>query len=97
MPQRVPSSANHYLDYCITPRSALRFNALGADVWVVHRKLVYWNIACGFACLGLLFVIVHWVRRSGGERARTALDSGAGRGIRKAQEALDEIARFERE
>jgi hypothetical protein len=80
------------------PLMLVIFSALGADVWVLHPKLVYWNVACGFACLGLLYGIVHRMRQRGGERARAVLESSrAGRSIRKVQEALDEIARFERE
>jgi hypothetical protein len=41
---------------------------------------------------------VRWLRQRGGGRAQAALeDRSAGQSVRKAQEALDEIARFEQE
>ena len=80
------------------PLMLVIFSVLGTDVWVLHPKLVYWNVACGFGCLGLLCGIAHWMRHRGGERARAVIqNSRAGHSIRKVQEALDEIACFEQE
>ena len=74
------------------------FNVQGVDLWRLHRELVYWNVASGCACLGLVYGIVRWVRSRKSERARLALeDSRVGRGVRKARETLDEISRFEQE
>ena len=64
-------------------------NALGADIWMSYRKVVYWDIAVGFACLGLLYGLVQRARQQGG-------DAG-GNSIRSVQEDLDRIARFEDE
>jgi hypothetical protein len=74
------------------------FNAQGVDLWRMHRDLVFWNVASGCACLGLVYGIVRWVRGRKSGRAQLALeDSRVGRGVRKARETLDEIARFEQE
>jgi hypothetical protein len=41
------------------------FNALGADIWTLHRQVVYWDIAIGFACLGIPYRLVQRARRKG--------------------------------
>jgi hypothetical protein len=56
------------------------FSVHGADLWVSHRRFVYWNVASGFACLGLLYGIVQWLGRRRSERILQALEnSRAGR------------------
>jgi hypothetical protein len=74
------------------------FSALGADLWVLHPSYVYWNIVSGFACVGFLYGTVRWAQRRENEGSGSALEKYAsGRSIRKAQEELDTLARFEQE
>jgi hypothetical protein len=71
------------------PMMLVMFNALGADIWILHRKIVYWDIVVGFACLSIPYGLVQRARRNGG-------DTG-GNSIQNVQEDLDRIARFEDE
>lgn len=74
------------------------FNALGVDLWAERPAIVGWDIASGFVCLAALYGGVRWVRRSGSERARAALENSiVGRSIGKAQAEFEEIVRFEKE
>lgn len=74
------------------------FSAMGADLWTVNPKYVYWNIASGFACLGFLYGFVRWAQQRENEGSGSALEKYAsGRSIRRAQEELDSLARFEQE
>ena len=71
------------------PLMLLAFNALGVDLWVVNPRFVYWNIVAGFVALGLVFSFRRWMRKRG-------LDPAGGR-LRRAQQELEKIARFEEE
>jgi hypothetical protein len=74
------------------------FSALGADLWTLNPKFVYWNIASGVACMGILYGTVRWVQQREKEGSGSALEKYAsGRSIRKAQEELDALIRFEQE
>ena len=74
------------------------FGALGADLWALHPKFVYWNIVSGFACLGIFYGAARWAQKRDNEGSGSALEKYAsGRSIRKAQEELDTLARFEQE
>jgi hypothetical protein len=71
------------------PMMLVIFNALGADIWILYRKVVFWDIAVGFACLSIPYGLVQRARQKG-------RDTG-GNSIRNVQEDLDKIARFEDE
>jgi hypothetical protein len=74
------------------------FSALGADLWALNPKFVYWNIASGAACMGILYGTVRWAQQREKEGSGSALEKYAsGRSIRKAQEELDALTRFEQE
>lgn len=67
--------------------------AYGVDLW--SPAFVLWGVASG--AVGLLaMVVVVWVMRRMGYGQKLD-DHNAGKGIVRAQAALDEIARFERE
>ncbi|WP_266157922.1 hypothetical protein [Dyella silvatica] len=71
------------------------FAWMGADVWA-NAPIVVWSwIASAFGCLLMLWGIVHWMRRSGRERALQR--SKSGKSVYRAESELDELARFERE
>jgi hypothetical protein len=65
----------------------------GFNLW--SPVFVRWGIASGLAGLAA-FVVVVWVMRRMGY-GRKIDDQGAGRSVLRAEAALDEIARFERE
>jgi len=65
----------------------------GIDLW--SPGFVGWAIACGFVGLISIAVVVWAMRRMG--YGRKLDDYSAGRGIVRAQAALEEIARFERD
>jgi hypothetical protein len=65
----------------------------GVNLW--SPGFIRWALASGIAGLILLVVVVAVVRLTG--HGRTLDDHNAGRGIVRAQAALDEVARFERE
>lgn len=70
---------------------------LGADIWL-HAPSVVWSfIACGFLCLLGYFGLRYWSHRRGGRVAEAFDREIAGKSVFRAQAALDEIARFERE
>jgi hypothetical protein len=74
------------------------FSALGADLWALQPKFVYWNIVSGFVCLSILYGAARWAQKRDNEGSGSALEKYAsGRSIRKAQEELDTLARFEQE
>jgi hypothetical protein len=74
------------------------FSALGADLWALNPKFVYWNIASGAGCMGILYGTVRWAQQREKEGSGSALEKYAsGRSIRKAQEELDALTRFEQE
>ncbi|MEO5721748.1 MAG: hypothetical protein ABIR71_09790 [Chthoniobacterales bacterium] len=80
------------------PLLLMIFHRLGADVWVRNPAVVGWFVASGLISLAVLLGIVFWSRRIGREKlARNFDDSSAGRSVSRAQDLLDEIARFERE
>ncbi len=71
---------------------------LGADLWVHRPDVVGWLVFNGVVAVAALFGIIAWLRRPSLEGLRRSLDTeAAGRNIRRAQAALDEIARFERD
>lgn len=65
----------------------------GVDLW--SPGFAGWALACGFAGLAVVVVVVWLMRRMG--HGKKIEDESAGRSIVRAQAALDEIARFERE
>lgn len=70
---------------------------LDADVWL-HAPSVVWSfIACGFMCLLGYFGLQYWSHRRGGRVADAFDREIAGKSVFRAQAALEEIARFERE
>ncbi len=80
------------------PVMLMIFNGLGADVWVRNPDVVGWFVLSGFVSLGILYGIVAWSRRPGREKfARNLEASSAGRSVRRAQEMLEELERFEQE
>jgi hypothetical protein len=80
------------------PMVLVVFYAIGADVWAHAQSVVYWFLASGFACLGLVYALLRFARRPGQERLKRFLDeSSIGRSVFRAQAILDEIERFERE
>jgi hypothetical protein len=80
------------------PLMLVIFTVMGADLWVLNPKFVYWNIVSGFVCVSFLYGAVRWAQQRGSQGARRALENWvSGRSIRKAQEELDTIARFEEE
>jgi len=69
-----------------------------ADVYAHAPDVVYWFIASGFACLAVLLLALHRVRRPGLSKWAEAFErSVVGRGVYKAQRFIDEIAAFARE
>jgi hypothetical protein len=80
------------------PALFILFYLIGADVWVLHPDVVYWNVASSFVCLGIAYGIIWWSRRPGHERlAKYLKKSSVGNRITRAQETLAEIERFERD
>jgi len=72
--------------------------SFGVDVYALHPEVVYVFIACGLGCLGIMLLLIRWMRSP--RRALLAKildDSVAGRGIAKAQRFVDEVAAFARE
>lgn len=65
----------------------------GINLW--SPGFVRWGLASGFAGLLSIAVVVWAMRRMG--YARKIEDHSAGRSVQRAQAALDEITRFERE
>ncbi|MGH8213950.1 MAG: hypothetical protein ACREPP_12060 [Rhodanobacteraceae bacterium] len=65
----------------------------GINLW--SPGFIRWAVASGFAGLISITVVVWAMRRMG--HARKIEDNSAGRSVVRAQAALDEIARFERE
>lgn len=70
----------------------------GVDLWA-HAPAVAWGFfASGVACLLVLLGIVAWSRRPGQERFAAALGrEAAGGSIARAQAALADVLRFERD
>lgn len=80
------------------PLLLMVFSWLGVDIWTSKPEAVYWNLFSSFVCLALIYGLVWWSRRPGQTRLANYLrDSSAGRSLLRAQAALDEIERFERE
>jgi len=65
----------------------------GVDLW--SPGFVRWGIASGLAGL-LAMVVVVWAMRRMGYASKIE-DQSAGRSVRRAEAAFDEITRFERE
>ncbi|MDZ4829214.1 MAG: hypothetical protein SGJ09_03330 [Phycisphaerae bacterium] len=76
------------------PLMLVILRGLGADVWAKNPTVVYWFIINGFAALGVVLGIIWWSRRGGALRLD---DETAGRSVRRAQAAIEEIARFAHE
>jgi hypothetical protein len=68
---------------------------VGVDVWARWPGFVGWLVACGWISLVLVLVVVGLARWTG--RMRWVTDNAVGKTVRKAEAALEEIARFERE
>ncbi|MGN2244756.1 hypothetical protein ACFWZU_14755 [Frateuria sp. GZRR33] len=67
---------------------------IGVDVWARWPAFVGWLVICGWVSLALVLAVVllaHWTGR-----LRWVTDNAAGKAVRKAEAALEEIARFER-
>jgi hypothetical protein len=77
------------------PMVLVVFYWLGADIWVHSPNFVYWLIANGVVCLGLVYGFVRWSRSSRSKFARSLEAGAAGRSVGRAQAVLAEIARFE--
>jgi hypothetical protein len=78
------------------PALFIMFYLIGADVWVRHPDVVYWNAASSFVCLGIAYGIIWWSRRPGQERlAKYLKESSVGKSVTRAQAMLAEIERFE--
>jgi hypothetical protein len=76
----------------------LAFNALGVDIWLLAPNFVYWLVASGLAGFIAVYGFLWWVRKSGGQRIKAAVENSfAGRSLRNAQTELAELARFEQE
>jgi hypothetical protein len=72
--------------------------SFGVDVYALHPEVAYVFIACGLGCLGIMLLLIRWMRDPRRPRlAKLLEDSVAGRGIAKAQRFVDEVAAFARE
>jgi hypothetical protein len=65
----------------------------GLDLW--KRGFMLWALACSLVGLALVVLVVWAMDRLG--YARKIKDNSAGRSVLRAQAALDELTRFERE
>jgi hypothetical protein len=80
------------------PGILVLFYFVGADVWMRHPDVVYWNAASSVLCLGIGYGIIWWSQRPGHERlAKYLRESSVGKRIARAQEIATEIGRFERD
>jgi hypothetical protein len=80
------------------PAVLAMFQWLGADVFVHKPAVVGWFVASGFVAAAVTWIVIAWIRWPRHARLRKALDAdAAGRGVTRAQAALDEIARFQDE
>jgi hypothetical protein len=78
------------------PLMLMIFYGLGADVWMASRDVVYWFLFSSAICLALIYGVIWWSRRPGKERlAKYLQESSAGKSVKRAQETLAEIERFE--
>lgn len=74
------------------------FSCLGADLWTHSPQVVYWFLASGLVCLGLLLGVRRVSLRAKGLNVGRYLDrSSEGRSLQRARGVLDEILAFERE
>jgi len=73
------------------PLTLLVFNALGADLWISARGVVYWFIFSGFVCVAIAYGVKLWLPVS------TLENSFAGRAIRNARQQLEQLSSFEQE
>jgi len=67
---------------------------IGVDVWARWPRFVGWLVVCGWVSLALVLLVVLLARWTG--RMRWITDNAAGKAVRKAEAALEEIASFER-
>jgi len=98
--QRIRSGPAFAISGCFVwvPLVLVAFHGLGADVWVHKPAVVGWFVASAFVAAGITWALLAWVRLPRNARTRQSWDDhDAGRGVTRAQAALDEIARFERE
>lgn len=79
------------------PLMLVIFASLGADVWTRQPSVVAWFVASGMVPFIALVAYWLWARRPAHrERAHVLADHVAGATVRRAREALAEIAAFER-
>lgn len=79
------------------PLMLVVFHWLGADLWVRNPSLVAWFVVSSAVSVAALFGIVAVLRHPRFAKLKRSLDADmGGRGLRRAEAALDEIARFER-
>ncbi len=80
------------------PVVLVAFEWLGADLWIRAPQVVYWLLASGIVCLGILLGGRYASRRSTRLNVARYLDeSSEGRSVQRARSVLDEILSFERE
>lgn len=79
------------------PLMLVIFASVGADVWAHKPSVVYWFFVSGLVPFAIIVAIWLWGRRPGNRlRAQVLSDHVAGATVRRAREALEEIAAFER-
>jgi hypothetical protein len=80
------------------PALLVLFYLMGADVWLRHPNVVYWNVASSLLCLTIAYAIIWWSRQPGKERlAKFLRDGSIGKSVTRAQAVLAEIEGFERD
>lgn len=79
------------------PLMLVVFYWLGADVWSAKPEVVSWFLLNGIVAAGLAYWLVYMTRHGQGRFAKYLQASAAGRSVKRAEAALDEIARFEKE
>jgi hypothetical protein len=67
----------------------------GVDIWARWPAFVGWLVVCGWVSLALVLLVVLLAWRTG--RMRWITDNAVGKAVRKAEAALEEITRFERD
>ena len=74
------------------------FESLGADLWVHKPAMVGWFVASGAVAMLGAWAYLRWAGLARNRKLRQSFDDdSAGRSLTRAQAALDEIARFERD
>ncbi len=81
-----------------TPMLMGVFYWLGADIWVHKPAFVYWCLASSVVAVVATWGFIRFSRWPGQEKLRQAINASAiGHSLQRAQAAIDEIARFERD